>query len=320
MRVSAYVLVFGRWGFPALGIAGAGLATVVGSSVSATMSLGLMLRSKHRAQFATLEGRGLDLALLRRLLRFGLPNGIQWALEALAFTVFLFLIGRLGAPELAATSITFTLNMVAAFPMMGLGQAVGILVGQRLGHDRPDLAERTTWTGFRIAWLYMTVVAVLYVTVPGLFVYAYQADSETSESSRVVDLVKVLLRFVAVYSLFDSMNLIFSFALRGAGDTRLRDGGLSLARMADHGPARMGRLVLRLGTLLGLGLRQRLRHRLGLCLPGAFPLGQMEVDARHRASRHLRSRSFARTVRRRSKRSGHVVNVAWLTHEEVRIA
>ncbi len=95
--LSAYVLVFGRWGFPALGIAGAGLATVVGSSVSATMSLGLMLRSKHRAQFATLEGRGLDLALLRRLLRFGLPNGIQWALEALAFTVFLFLIGRLGA-------------------------------------------------------------------------------------------------------------------------------------------------------------------------------------------------------------------------------
>ena len=218
--LSAYVLVFGRWGFPALGIAGAGLAPVVGSSVSATMSLGLMLRSKHRAQFATLEGRGLDLALLRRLLRFGLPNGIQWALEALAFTVFLFLIGRLGAPELAATSITFTLNMVAAFPMMGLGQAVGILVGQRLGHDRPDLAERTTWTGFRIAWFYMTVVAALYVTVPGLFVYAYQADSETSESSRVVDLVKVLLRFVAVYSLFDSMNLIFSFALRGAGDTR----------------------------------------------------------------------------------------------------
>jgi MATE family multidrug resistance protein len=216
----AYALVFGHWGLPALGIAGAGLATVVGSSTSATLSLCLMLRSKHRAQFATLDGRGLDIALLRRLLRFGFPNGLQWALEALAFTVFLFLIGRLGAPELAATSITFALNMVAAFPMMGVGQAVAILVGQRLGQDRPDLAERTTWTGFRIAWLYMTLIAALYVTVPGLFVYVFQGDSQTGEASRVVDLVKVLLRFVAVYSLFDSMNLIFSFALRGAGDTR----------------------------------------------------------------------------------------------------
>ena len=218
--LSAYALVFGHWGLPALGIAGAGLATVVGSCTSALLSLSLMLRSKHRSQFATLDGRGLDIALFWRLMRFGFPNGLQWALEALAFTVFLFLIGRLGASELAATSITFTLNTVAAFPMMGVGQAVAILVGQRLGQDRPELAERTTWVGFRIAWLYMTLIAALYVTVPNLFVYVFEGDSQTGAASRVVDLVKVLLRFVAVYSLFDSMNLIFSFALRGAGDTR----------------------------------------------------------------------------------------------------
>jgi MATE family multidrug resistance protein len=216
----AYGLIFGHWGLPALGMAGAGLATVGGSSISAMLGLGLMLRPQHRAEFATLEGRAFDPALFRRLLRFGLPNGMQWCLEALAFTVFLFLVGRLGGAELAATSITFTLNMVAFFPTLGVGQGVAILVGQRLGQDRPDLAERTTWTGFRLAWLYMVSVAVLYVSVPDLFLFAFHPDSGATDTLRLHRLVTVLLRFVAVYSLFDSMNAVFSFALRGAGDTR----------------------------------------------------------------------------------------------------
>jgi MATE family multidrug resistance protein len=218
--LTAYCLVFGHFGFPALGIAGAGWAAVVGSSTSAMLSLGLMFRPRHRIEFATVDGRQFDADLCKRLLRFGLPNGMQWALEALAFTVFLFLVGRLGASELAATSITFTLNMVAAFPVLGVGQAVAILVGQRLGQNRPELAERTTWTGFRTAWLYMAAIAALYVTAPGVFVYIFRGDSAGADAGRVTDLVVVLLRFVALYSLFDSMNFVFSFALRGAGDTR----------------------------------------------------------------------------------------------------
>jgi MATE family multidrug resistance protein len=130
----------------------------------------------------------------------------------------LFLIGRLGDVELTATSIAFTINMAAFLPMLGMGQAVSILVGQRLGQDRPHLAERSTWNGFRLSWLYMGTVAIFYVLTPGAFLFVFQ--SKESEADGVASLVPVLLRFVAVYSLFDSMNLIFSFALRGAGDTR----------------------------------------------------------------------------------------------------
>src|SRR5262249_14678108 len=68
-------LVEGRWGLPRLGIAGAGLATVAGSSVSATLSLGLMLRPRYWG-FGVWSGRRLDAELLRRLLRFGFPNGL----------------------------------------------------------------------------------------------------------------------------------------------------------------------------------------------------------------------------------------------------
>jgi MATE family multidrug resistance protein len=215
-----YALIFGHWGFPALGIAGAGWATVAGQIASAAVAVALMLRARYQAEYATLSGWALDADLMRRLLRYGVPNGLQWALDGVAFTVFLFLIGRLGDAELAATSIAFTINMVAFLPMMGIGQAVTVLVGQRLGRDQPELAERSTWTGFQIAWLYMTAVAFLYVLVPEGFLFFFRGEEESGQAEAVAALVPVLLRFVAVYSLFDSMNLVFSFALRGAGDTR----------------------------------------------------------------------------------------------------
>jgi MATE family multidrug resistance protein len=217
--VLAYGLILGNLGLPELGIAGAGLATVIGSCTSAGLALGLFFGRKYRQQFHTLAGWRFDAELFRRLMRFGLPNGMQWMLDGLAFTVFLFLVGRIGDVELAATNVAFSVNMLALLPMLGIGQAVSILVGQRLGQDKPALAERSTWTGFMLAWVYMSVVAALYALVPELFLYFFQSDRD-AKAVLVAALVPVLLRYVAVYSLFDSLNVIFSFGLRGAGDTR----------------------------------------------------------------------------------------------------
>ncbi len=211
--------VFGYWGFPEWGIAGAGWATVIGSWVSAVLAIGLMLRRRFRTEFQTWSGRRLEPALFGRLLRFGVPNGVQWMIDGLAFTVFLMLVGQLGPAELSATTIAFTINMIAFLPMFGIGQAVSILVGQRLGQDRPEIAERSTWVGFTITWFYMATVAVLYVLVPQVFLMLFKSEADVVKWAAVAALVPVLLRFVAVYSLFDSMNLIFSFGLRGAGDT-----------------------------------------------------------------------------------------------------
>jgi MATE family multidrug resistance protein len=216
--VLAYAWIFGHWGFAAGGIAGAGWATVVGSSTSALLALTLLLRPRFRATYHTVAGWRFDGPLFVRLMRFGLPNGMQWMLDALAFTVFMFLVGRLGDVELAASNVAFAINMVAIVPMLGIGQAVAVLVGQNLGRDRPDVAERSTWTGLGLASLYIGLVCVFYVLTPGLFLAAFR--NEQAKGVEVALWVPVLLRYVAVYSLCDSMNVIFSFALRGAGDTR----------------------------------------------------------------------------------------------------
>jgi MATE family multidrug resistance protein len=216
----AYAWIFGHGGFPAWGIAGAGWATVAGTGTSALLGLGLMLRPAYRAANHTALGWRFDADLFRRLLRYGVPNGVFVALDTFAFTAFLFLVGRLGEVQLAATSLAFTLNLVTVLPALGLGQAVGILVGQRLGEGRPDLAVRTTWKGFHLMAAFMALVGIGYVLFPGPLVLLFRSDEDPARWQEVAAVVPVLLRFVALYSLFDGMNLIFSFALRGAGDTR----------------------------------------------------------------------------------------------------
>ena len=103
-------------------------------------------------------------------MKYGGPAGVQVFLDVLVFHLFVQMVGRLGEAAVGATTLTVRLNMVAFLPMMGLGQAVCILVGQRLGADRPDLAERTAYTGLRWVFGYMCLVAAVYLLDPGVLV------------------------------------------------------------------------------------------------------------------------------------------------------
>jgi MATE family multidrug resistance protein len=216
----ALVLIFGRFGFPEMGIAGAGWATVVGSWASAIFGLCLFLRRKYRVEFNTLSGWLPERELFGRLMKFGGPAGAQVFLDVLVFHVFTQLVGRLGEASLAATTLTIRLNMVAFLPMMGLGQAICILVGQRLGADRPDIAERSTYTGLKWVFGYMFIVAVAYVAIPNTLVSIFESDRDPDKFAAVAAIIPPLLACAAIYSLADAGNVSFAFALRGAGDTR----------------------------------------------------------------------------------------------------
>jgi MATE family multidrug resistance protein len=215
----ALVLIFGRGGFPELGIVGAGWATVAGSWASALLAIALLLRQRYRKEFATLSGWRPERDLFRRLLKYGGPAGGQVFLDMFVFTMFVQLVGRLGEAQLGATTLTIRLNMIAFLPMMGMGQAVCILVGQRLGADRPDLAERSAYTGLKWTFGYMCTVAAVYLTLPRLLVSMFEGGGDTENFAAVAAIVPGLLVCVATYSVVDAVNVTFAFALRGAGDT-----------------------------------------------------------------------------------------------------
>jgi MATE family multidrug resistance protein len=230
--VLAILLIFGNAGFPKMGIAGAGLATVIGSWAAALLALGLFLRKKYRAEFHTGTWR-IEPDLFRRLMKFGGPAGMQVFLDVLVFHCFLQLVGRLGDAELGATSLTIRLNMIAFLPMLGLGQAVSILVGQRLGENKPEIAEKSTYSGLVLMFAYMMLVAAVYVLFPQFLVSAFKPDAgpdkadELAKFAAIAAIVPALLLYVAFYSVVDSVNLAFAFALRGVaadGDPDLRGG------------------------------------------------------------------------------------------------
>ena len=215
-----YALIFGRWGFPELGIRGAAIATVVAGVFSFLVFLALLSTRRNDDVYRTIRGWRPEKDLFVRLLRFGFPSGVQFFLEIAGFTGFVLVVGRLGTASLAATNIAFNINTLAFMPMIGCGIAISVLVGQYLGADQPDLAQAAAYSGFHLTFIYMVSIAAAYVLVPDIFVAPFAHRADPSGFGEIYRYSIVLLRFVAVYSIFDTMNVIFCSAIKGAGDTR----------------------------------------------------------------------------------------------------
>lgn len=213
-----YCLIFGKLGFPEWGMKGAAVATVSAGCFTFLLFLSLVLKKSYSWEYCTRKWQ-VNRQLLARMVRFGLPNGVHFFLDIAGFTAFILIMGFLGMTDLAATNIAFNINTVAFMPMLGCGIAVSVLVGQYLGRDRPEIAERSAYSGFHITFLYMGLISLLYVFAPHVFILPFEANADPESFEQIRGLVVVLLRFVAVYSLFDTMNIIFASAVKGAGDT-----------------------------------------------------------------------------------------------------
>ena len=215
-----WLLIFGHWGFEEMGPSGAAWATTVATWARLAVYTVLWFQPKFRETYQTVAGCRFDRELFGRLVWFGFPNGLQYLFEVGAFSVFLLVVGQFGERELAASNLSFNLNSLAFMPILGIGLATSTLVGQHLGEDRPDLAARSTWSAFLLGVGLLLPVVVLYVFFPDWLLWAYSIHSDREEFAELEELASLLLRFVAFYCLFDAMNIIFSGALKGAGDTR----------------------------------------------------------------------------------------------------
>ncbi|OPZ60910.1 MAG: Multidrug resistance protein NorM [Deltaproteobacteria bacterium ADurb.Bin510] len=215
-----WLLIFGRWGLPALGMAGAAIATVISGVFNVAVYAWLIFRPRYDSSCQTLKGWRLERELFSRLVRYGLPAGVQFFFDMAAFTLFVLFVGRLGINELAATNIAFNISNFSFMPMVGQGIAVSVLVGQYLGRNQPELAARSCWSAFWLAAGYMGLVALVFVLVPQVFIAPFISEALSGRFAPIQKQAEMLLRFVALYSIFDAMNIMFASALKGAGDTR----------------------------------------------------------------------------------------------------
>ena len=116
----SYVMVFGKLGFPALGIVGAGVSTIVATILGFLAFVSFYLAKEHREKFRVMESFHLDWGILRRFLRLGFPSGMELFLNVAAFNLFLLMFQSYGVAQGAAAAIVFNWDILSFVPMIGL--------------------------------------------------------------------------------------------------------------------------------------------------------------------------------------------------------
>lgn len=210
----AWGLVLGEWGMPRMGIAGAALATVAAQMIAAVLYTLVFARS---GGLTDAVARKLQWEPFRHFLSLAAPMGLRISGELLAWTIFLVVIGRLGTVELAASSIAFRINGVAFFPALGLGQAAGILVGHARGAGADHEIRAIAWQSLAVCEAWMLAMALLFATASAPLISIFAGSGP--ESIRIIEAGSQVMKFVAIYCLFDAANVMIGCVLASAGDT-----------------------------------------------------------------------------------------------------
>ena len=267
-----WILVLGKLGAPRLGIEGAALGTLGGSAFIVAILAVSYFRSGGYRTYRGCSAWRPRRDLMSRLLRYGTPVGVELFVNIFAFNVFVLLMQSYGPSVAAAVTITFNWDLVAFIPMLGVGAAVTALAGQRVGAGDIPGARRVAQLGLRLAWSYAGVMALIFVSsapaLVGVFSQGFRAGDE-----QILPLARTLLRLAALYTLADATQVVFSGALRGAGDTKwvliisgvlhwvMAIGAFLLIRVISAPP--VGVWFFFIGFILSMSAAMFLRYRRG---------------------------------------------------------
>ncbi len=263
-----YVLIFGKLGFPAMGIAGAGWGTFIGMSVSAAIRMSLFLGRSINEKFQSRHTGRIDFGKMKELLRVGFPAGIGLLVNvALWGAVLFWLVGIFGKESLAATSAVFSCINVSVMPVVGISTALTAAVGRSIGRGRKDLAIKQTRICLRIGIIYMGLAGLCF------FIFRQRLMMFWSGDDKVIATGVKLLICAAIYQVFDAAAIIYSGALRGAGDTLwlalvaafgsivlLGGGGILMVRLAP-GLEALGPWIATTVGVIAVGLANRWRFK-----------------------------------------------------------
>ncbi len=216
-----YVLIFGKLGFPPMNITGAAIGTVFSRFCGLAILVAVYLSRKYRLEFGTHLARSFNPAVFSKLIRFGLPTGIELCLNVTAFNLVVQSFHSYGSKVAAAVTITFNWDMVAFVPMLGFNIATMSLVGRFMGGEDSAHAERSAYSGLKLAYIYAGVLMCLFIFAPAFLAKLFiPAEQSMGSEETILPLARNMIRLAAIYTLADATYLTIGGALRGAGDTK----------------------------------------------------------------------------------------------------
>ncbi len=208
-----YALIFGKLGFPALGVRGSGLATAIAFTSGMILALGLLARGRLVLRLQPWHLRP-QLSVMRRVLAIGSPTAIEQILMQLGFFVYMVFAARYGTSAVAAYFIGVRILALSFLPGYGFAAAAAALVGQNLGAGRPDLARRAGWESNKLSIYLMSACGVVIILLARPIAAAFVQDPEV-----IRDTVSFIWALGLAQPLM-AIDFTLGGALRGAGDTR----------------------------------------------------------------------------------------------------
>jgi MATE family multidrug resistance protein len=209
-----WVLIYGHFGFPALGAVGSALSTVVCRWLMLAIVVGLGW-AKMRPVLRPFRREALQARPLATMLRIGGPVGLQQWLEVGVFAGGALLVGRFGAVPLASHEIAINLAALTFMVPLGLSGAAAAMVGRAIGRGDLPGARRDAVAAVAAGVLFMSVAALVFLTLGRPLAHAFSPDAAT------VSLAARLLAVGALFQLFDGIQGVSVGVLRGAADTRV---------------------------------------------------------------------------------------------------
>jgi putative MATE family efflux protein len=209
-----FPLIYGIGSYSGMGITGAGVATFVSQLVSMVWVTTVMFSGKFKVRLSLRNLFRLDREMVARIGRIGFPSALEQIVMRLGMLIFIKVAASLGTMAVAATQITFTILGLSFMPGMAFAIAASTLVGQALGAQKPDLAEKYGWQVRKIGAYVAGLIGV------GFILFAPQIMKLFTIEPEIIEKGALSIRIMGFIQVSQATQFILSGALRGAGDTR----------------------------------------------------------------------------------------------------
>jgi putative MATE family efflux protein len=206
-------LIFGLGPFPELGVTGAAVATTIGRSIGVLYLLWYLFGGRGRLQF-NVRNLAIVPSLLARMIRISLGGIAQFFIATSSWIAIIRVVAMYGSAPIAAYTIAIRLMEFVFLPAWGLGNAAATLVGQNLGAQQPDRAERAVWVASRYNTAFMTVLGLIFFILAPWIIALFTSDPEIRRYG--INCLRILSVGYPMYA----VGMIVIQALNGAGDTR----------------------------------------------------------------------------------------------------
>ena len=208
-----YLLIFGKWGFPRLEVAGAALATTLSVMVGSVYILICALRDKILRRYPFFRRNHIHPGIIKKIVIFSLPKGARMFFIFTSFLLFLKIIGMIGVKELAASNILLAILSFSFMPGMGIGVAGATLIGQSLGGHKFRAARHYGWASVRFGMLFMGLSGICFI------IFARPILTIFTPDLAVISVGFAPLIILGAVQIFDAIGIVLAQCLEGAGAT-----------------------------------------------------------------------------------------------------